>query len=146
MSVFPPVILFQTPYTMFLPCGRKYLYLPCWPSPLPLASMICVSLKVSLSFYSHHMLSFITFCAVYETVFAIHQLLLSVRLPVTLIHSHYQDYMVPEVLSCIPDALPILLNWECSTLPTFSTQTTHSSIQLASHHFSSISYWCGMQP
>jgi len=86
------------------------------------------------------MLSFITFCAVYETVFAIHHLLLNVRLPITLIHSHYHDYMVPEVLSSISDALPTLLNWQCSTLHVFGTQTTHSSIQLAGRHFSSISY------
>ena len=142
MSVFPLLILFQMPYTMFLPCSWKYLYLPCWPSPLPLASMICVSLKHSLSFYSHHMLSFIMFCAVNETVFAIQHPLLNVRLPITLIHSHYYDYMVPEVLSFISDALPTLLNWQCSTLHIFGTQTTHSFIQLASRHFSSISYWC----
>lgn len=86
------------------------------------------------------MLSFVTFCAVYEAVFAVHHLLSSLRLPLMLIHSHYHEYMVPEVLSCIPDALPMLFNRQCSNLHTLGTQTSHSSIQLASRHFPSISY------
>ena len=107
----------------------------------PISSIydMCVS-ETQFIFVFPSMLSSVTFCAVYEAVFAVHHLLSSVRLPLMLIHSHYHDCMAPEVLSCIPDALPTLFNWQCSSLHTLGTQMTHSSIQLASRHFPSISY------